>query len=112
MPALAIAYQVQCRLSDVAPVRDKGFDHTTQGSYSQAAGVSKILGLDESKTANAIAISGTAFNALRVTRTGNLSHWKGLAFPNTAACCTRASLLARHGITGPLEVIEGEKGLM
>src|SRR5581483_1424983 len=25
--ALAIAYQVQCRLSDVAPVRAKGFDH-------------------------------------------------------------------------------------
>src|SRR5581483_6087305 len=30
MTALAIAYQVQCRLSDVAPVRAKGFDHTTQ----------------------------------------------------------------------------------
>ena len=55
MTALAVAYQVQCRLSDVAPVRDKGFDHTTQGSYSVAAGVSKILGLDEVRTANAIA---------------------------------------------------------
>ena len=31
MAALAVAYQVQCRLSDVAPVRGKGFDHTTQG---------------------------------------------------------------------------------
>ena len=27
MTALAIAYQVQCRLSDVAPVRARGFDH-------------------------------------------------------------------------------------
>lgn len=26
LAALAVAYQVQCRLSDVAPVRDKGFD--------------------------------------------------------------------------------------
>jgi 2-methylcitrate dehydratase len=112
MAALAIAYQVQCRLSDVAPVRDKGFDHTTQGSYSIAAGVSKILGLDERETANAIAISGTAFNALRVTRTGHLSHWKGLAFPNTAACSTRVVFLAREGITGPLEVFEGEKGFI
>jgi len=32
--ALAVAYQVQCRLSDVAPVRSKGFDHTTQGAYA------------------------------------------------------------------------------
>jgi 2-methylcitrate dehydratase len=103
---------VQCRLSDVAPVRDKGFDHTTQGSYSVAAGLSKVLGLDENRTANAIAISGAAFNALRVTRTGRLSHWKGLAFPNTAACCTRVVFLAMNGITGPLEVFEGDKGFM
>src|SRR5205823_12223122 len=27
LTALAVAYQVQCRLSDVAPVRAKGFDH-------------------------------------------------------------------------------------
>ena len=47
-----------------------------------------------------------------MTRTGKLSHWKGLAYPNLAACCTRTTLLARHGITGPLEVIEGDKGLM
>jgi 2-methylcitrate dehydratase len=112
MTALAVAYQVQCRLSDVAPVRDKGFDHTTQGAYSVAAGVSKVLGLNEIRTANAIAICGTAFNALRVTRTGQLSHWKGLAFPNTAACCTRVVFLAMNGITGPLEVFEGDKGFM
>ena len=112
MTALAIAYQVQCRLSEVAPVRARGFDHTVQGAYAVASGVSKILGLDRSHTANAIAISGTAFNALRVTRTGKLSHWKGLAYPNLAACCTRAALLAKHGVTGPLEVIEGDKGLM
>ncbi|HXE12584.1 MAG TPA: MmgE/PrpD family protein [Bryobacteraceae bacterium] len=112
MAALAIAYQVQCRLSDIAPVRDKGFDHTTQGAYSVAAGLSKILELDERQTANAIAIAGTAFNALRVTRTGHLSHWKGLAFPNTAACVTRIVFLARDGITGPLEIFEGDKGFM
>jgi 2-methylcitrate dehydratase len=110
--ALAVAYQVQCRLSDVAPVRAKGFDHTTQGSYAVAAGVSRALGLDRAKTANAIAISGTAFNALRVTRTGALSHWKGLAYPNTAFGCTHAVFLAMRGITGPMEVFEGNKGFM
>jgi 2-methylcitrate dehydratase len=110
--ALAIAYQVQCRLSDEAPVRQKGFDHTTQGSYAVAAGVSKALGLDAGKTANAVAISGTAFNALRVTRTGRLSHWKGLAYPNTGFGGTHAAFLAMRGITGPEEVFEGNKGFM
>ncbi len=110
--ALAIAYQVQCRLSDLAPLRSKGFDHTTQGSYAVAAGVSKALGLDRVKTAHAIAICGTAFNSLRVTRTGELSNWKGLAYPNTAFGCTHGTFLAMRGITGPLEVFEGNKGFM
>ena len=52
-----------------------------QGAYAVAAGVARALGLDERQTANAIAIAGTSLNALRVTRTGELSHWKGLAYP-------------------------------
>ena len=112
LTALAVAYHVQCRLSDVAPVRAKGFDHTTQGSYAVAAGVSKALGLDALRTTNAIALSGTPFNALRVTRTGALSHWKGLAYPNTAFSCTHATFLAMRGVTGPPEVFEGNKGFM
>ncbi|MGH2452247.1 MAG: MmgE/PrpD family protein [bacterium] len=112
LAALAVAYQVQCRLSDVAPVRAKGFDHTTQGSYAVAAGVSRALGLDAVRTANALAISGTALNALRVTRTGPLSHWKGLAYPHTAFGGTHAAYLAARGITGPPLVFEGNKGFM
>ena len=112
LTALAVAYQVQCRLSDVAPVRARGFDHTVQGAYSVAAGVSRALGVDAARTANAVAIAGTAFNALRVTRTGALSNWKGLAFPNLGFAVTQSTFLAMRGITGPLEVFEGNKGLM
>src|SRR5579883_2770245 len=112
LTALAIAYQVQCRLSDVAPVRAKGFDHTTQGAYAVAAGTARALGLDQRGVANAVAISGTAYNALRVTRTGSLSNWKGLAYPNTAFGATHAAFLAMRGVTGPMEVFEGNKGLM
>jgi 2-methylcitrate dehydratase len=110
LTALAVAYQVQCRLSDQAPVRDKGFDHIVQGAYALAAGVSKALGLTAEQTANAIAISGTAYNALRVTRTGSLSNWKALAYPNAVMGATHAAFLAKQGVTGPLEVIEGNKG--
>jgi 2-methylcitrate dehydratase len=110
LTALAVAYQVQTRLSDVAPVRDKGFDHTTQGAYAAVAGVAKALRLPPAQIANAVAISGTANVALRVTRTGALSHWKGLAYPNVAMAATHAALLAAHGITGPAAVFEGNKG--
>lgn len=110
LTALAIAYQVQCRLCDVAPVRDKGYDHTVQGAYGAAAGAAFALGLEAEKTANAIAIAATAYNALRVTRTGNLSNWKGLAFPSTGWTSTHSAFLAMRGITGPEEVFEGNKG--
>lgn len=110
LTALAIAYQVQCRLSDVAPVRDKGFDHTVQGAYGAAAGTAYALGLTKGQTANAIAIAATAYNALRVTRTGNLSNWKGLAFPSTGWTSVHSAFLAMRGITGPEEVFEGNKG--
>ena len=112
LAALATSYQVQCRLSEAAPVRSAGFDHVTQGTYAVAAGVGRALALDPVRLANAIGIAGTAFNALRVTRTGVLSQWKGLAYPNMAGAVTGTTLLARRGITGPHEVFEGEKGFM
>jgi 2-methylcitrate dehydratase len=112
LTALAVAYQVQCRLSDEAPVRAKGFDHTTQGAYAAAAGAAKALRLGEAETANAVAIAGTALNALRVTRTGALSQWKGLAYPFTAFGAVEAVFLAARGITGPAEVFEGNKGFI
>ncbi len=110
LTAVALAYQIQTRLSDVAPVRARGFDHTVQGAYASAGAIAKALRLPPAQIANAIAISGTANNALRVTRTGNLSNWKGLAYPNTAKEGAFAALLARAGITGPAQVFEGNKG--
>ena len=110
LAALAVAYQVHARLSDEAPVRSRGFDHTTQGAYAVGAGVAKALRLDKQQTANAIALSATGNVALRVTRTGALSHWKGLAYPNTAFIGIHAAFLAMRGITGPSEVFEGNKG--
>jgi 2-methylcitrate dehydratase len=112
LTAIAVAYQVQCRLADEAPVRAKGFDHTTQGAYAVAAGAAKALRLREPETANAVAIAGTALNALRVTRTGTLSQWKGMAYPFAAFGALEAVFLAARGITGPLEVFEGNKGFM
>jgi 2-methylcitrate dehydratase len=112
LTALAVAYQVQCRLSDVAPVRARGFDHTTQMAFSAASGAARALGLYPERTAHAVAIAGTTGVDLRVTRTGALSHWKGLAAPHTAFDATHAAFLAARGVTGPREVFEGNKGFM
>lgn len=108
--ALAVAYQVHTRLADVAPVRARGFDHTTQGAFAAAVAAAKAMRLPAEEIAHAAAIAGTANVALRVTRTGALSNWKGLAYAHVSREAVFAALLASHGITGPEAVFEGNKG--
>jgi 2-methylcitrate dehydratase len=110
LTALAVAYQVHTRLSDVAPVRARGFDHTTQGNFAAAVAAARAMGLSQAQIANAAAIAGTANVALRVTRTGVLSNWKGLAYAHVSKEAIFAAHLAAHGITGPEAVFEGNKG--
>ncbi|MFB6130442.1 MAG: MmgE/PrpD family protein, partial [Salinigranum sp.] len=59
---------------------------------------------------NAIGIAGTAHNALRVTRTGGINEWKGIASANAARNAVYAVELARRGMEGPTNLFEGQKG--
>ena len=79
LTALGMAYGVFIKLLDDLPVEAKDFDHTVQLAYSMTAGISKALGMDKERTANALAISGAAFQGLVATRSGYVSQWKGLA---------------------------------
>ncbi len=110
LTALAVAYQVQCRLTGAAPIMQKGFDHTTQLSFSIAAGVANALGMDSEQTANGIAIAGAENLALAVIRAVPISQWKGLGSSQTALGSVHAAFLARRGVTGPPNVFEGPKG--
>jgi len=110
LTALAVGYQVQTRLAEVAPLQDKGFDHSTHLAFSIPAAVTRALGLDARRGANAIAICASAINTLWVIRTGLLSHWKGLASAQVSMACMHMSLLAARGITGPLGLLEGPQG--
>src|SRR5205823_5350484 len=59
---------------------------------------------------HAIGIAGVNSAALRQSRVGELSHWKGTAFANAARHGVYAAMLARAGMTGPAPIFEGEKG--
>src|SRR5208282_1332807 len=50
--------------------------------------------------------------ALRQTRSGELSMWKGCAFANAARNGVFAALLAAEGMTGPAPIFEGDVGIM
>ncbi len=110
LEGIGVAYEVQGELAWNAPVRDKGFDHVTHTVISAACGAGKVLGLDREQLRNAIGIAGTAHNALRVTRTGGINEWKGIASANAARNAVYACLLARNGMDGPTNLFEGQKG--
>ena len=108
--AIAIAYEIQCRLCDTSSIRARGWDHVTYGAFSTAIAAGRLMKLDAERLRHAIGIGGVASAALRQSRVGELSHWKGCAFANAARHGVYAALLARAGITGPAPIFEGEKG--
>jgi 2-methylcitrate dehydratase len=110
--AAVLAYEIQCRLCDAASLRKHGFDHVTYGAISSAVAACKLLKLDATKTTHAIGLAGVANTALRQTRSGELSMWKGCAFANAARNGVFAALLAAEGMTGPAPIFEGELGFM
>jgi 2-methylcitrate dehydratase len=59
---------------------------------------------------HALGIAGTTRTALRLTRAGELSMWKGCAFAFAARNSIFATLLAADGLTGPAPLFEGEMG--
>jgi len=105
-----IAYEVQCRLCDAYSIRSRGWDHVTYGAYSTVAGCGAMLGFDEETMVHALGLSGVPNNAMRQTRVGELSEWKGCAFANASRNGVFATLLAKMGLTGPSEVFEGGMG--
>ncbi|HEY7313478.1 MAG TPA: MmgE/PrpD family protein [Gemmataceae bacterium] len=110
--ATVLAYEIQCRLCDAASLRKHGFDHVTYGALSACAAACKLLGLDAVQTTHALGLAGVCNTALRQTRAGELSMWKGCAFANAARNGVFAALLAAEGMTGPAPIFEGELGIM
>ena len=108
--AIALAYEVQCRLCDAASIRARGWDHVTYGAFSTALASALLMKLNPEKTRQAVNIAGVACAAMRQARVGELSHWKGVAFANAARHGVYSALLARAGMTGPAPIFEGQMG--
>src|SRR5439155_8128991 len=100
LTAIALAYEVQCRLCDAASIRARGWDHVTYGAFSTALACARLMNLDPDRTRHAVNIAGVAGAAMRQARVGELSHWKGVAFATAARHGVYSALLARAGMTG------------
>lgn len=108
--AIALSYEIQCRLCDAASLRANGWDHVTYLPISVACGASKLAKFNVEQTQNAIALAISMGVYIRQTRSGELSEWKGLAASNAAYNGLRAVKLTEAGISGPKEIFEGKYG--
>jgi 2-methylcitrate dehydratase len=111
MLAVALSYTVQSRFVDHANFMTRGFDHTTQLAFSLNAAAGRLLGMSESQIANAIAMAAVSDASFAVVRAKPLSQWKGLASAQSALEAMNTLFLARRGVQGPLQVIEGSNGI-
>jgi 2-methylcitrate dehydratase len=110
LTAMAVAYQLQCRLVEEIPVMKEGIDHTLLGSYSMTVAAAKLMGLTLEQTAHALSIAGCSLAGLVTTRASYTYEWKGFASALDALDCVNVVLLAKQGMTGPLASFEGPKG--
>src|SRR6476660_7413421 len=111
MLGVALGYTVQSRFVDHANFMTRGFDHTAQLAFSLNAAAGKLLGLSEPQIADAIAMAAVSDASFAVVRAQPLSQWKGLASAQSALGAMNTLFLARRGVEGPLQVIEGPNGI-
>ena len=109
--ALALAYEIQCRFSAQVPVMARGLNHALQLAMSAAAGSAKLLGLDSTRTAAAIAASTVDNVSLAAVHAEPVSNWKGISPAITGMRAVYATILAGRGITGPRALFDGPNGL-
>jgi 2-methylcitrate dehydratase len=108
--SIAIAYEVGVTLCDAASLRTHGWDHVNFLGIGVACGAGALLHLPTQAVEHAISITAVAHAAMRQTRAGELSMWKGAAAAEAARGAVTGVLLAEAGMTGPNEPFEGEMG--
>ncbi|MBN3751345.1 MmgE/PrpD family protein [Paraburkholderia sp. Tr-20389] len=111
MLALAVAYEIESRITAVVPVMAKGFNHAIQLAASAAAGAGKLFGLSAEQIAHAVAIATVDNVSLTCVHSEPVSQWKGFSPGITGMRAVYAASLAKRGFTGPLRLFEGPNGL-
>lgn len=112
LEAIAISYEVGMTLCDALDLRARGWDHVNVVGIAAACGAGRLLGLRAETLDHAVALVTVPHAAMRETRTGELSMWKGAAAAHAARLGVSAALLADAGMTGPGRPFEGPMGFV
>jgi 2-methylcitrate dehydratase len=109
--AIAIAYEVNCRLTDALDTMARGWDPPVLGLPAVALAAGRLMKLTQEQLMHAVGLAINDHIPLGLTRAGNLSEWKGVAVAEAGRNAVFAARLARAGLTGPAPIFEGKFGM-
>ena len=110
LAAIVVGYEIYGRFKEA--LEDGGnWDGILVSGFAAPAIAARLMGLDRVALANAIALSGARAPTPLVVRHGAISAAKSVANALVAQNAMQATILAKHGITGPLDLFENPHGL-
>ncbi|MBE7198917.1 MAG: MmgE/PrpD family protein [Parafilimonas terrae] len=108
--AIALAYEIDCRLLDAAEVTGRGWDHPVYSLPASALAAGRLMRLSPEALTQAVNLAINGHIAMNQTRVQTLSDWKGVADAEATRAGVFAARLARAGLTGPAPIFEGRAG--
>lgn len=112
--AIVIAYELEMRWCHAAEpgIREVGWHHASLTQFVSPLVAGRMYGLDLDQLVAAVGICGSSHFTLGGVVAGHLTNMKNTADPLAAQAGVYAALMAREGLSGPTEVIEGKEGLI
>ena len=110
LAAIVLGYEIYGRLKELMD-RDSDWDGVTVSGFVAPAMAGRLMGLDKGQLAQALALSGARSVTPAAVRQGDISAAKSVANALVAQNGMQATILAKHGLTGPLDLFENQFGL-
>src|SRR5262245_8888667 len=108
--AIVLGYEIYGRLKELMD-RDGDWDGVTVSGFVAPAMAGRLMGLDVNQLGQALALSGARAITPLAVRHGDISGAKNVANALVAQSGVQATILAKRGMTGPLDLFENRHGL-
>lgn len=110
LAAIVVGYEIYGRLKELMD-RETNWDGVTVSGFAAPAMAGRLMGLDKSQLAHALALGGARAVTPLVVRQGDISAAKSVSNALVAQSAMQLTMLAQHGLTGPLDLFENPAGL-
>jgi 2-methylcitrate dehydratase len=108
--AVVLGYELFVRMQNLMD-RSGPWDRATPVGLAASAMAGRLVGLDESRLAHAMALGLARAATPALVRTGEISAAKSIVSAMVGQSAVEATLLAEQGVTGPLAILDDPSGL-